>query len=91
MEPTAQFPFDLTSRARTDQKNEWQQLHREYAMARAQYQATREAADMRPLDLDTMTAALTAAFLAEEQARETLVLSRHRMHSDPHAVAPTHA
>ena len=77
MEPTPQFPFDR--RAITDQNNEWQQCHREYAIARARYQAAREAADVRPLNVGAMTAALTTAFSAEEQARCKLVTLQHRV------------
>jgi hypothetical protein len=61
-----------------DQRNEWQQFHREYTAARAGYQAARDAADVRPLNVDAMTAALTAAFLAEERARDKLAALRDR-------------
>ena len=69
MEPTAQLRFD--SRAMTARNHEWQRFHCAYVRACAKYQRTREAADLRPLNL----ASMTAAFLAEERARERLVLS----------------
>ena len=60
----------------TRDQSEWQQLLAEYALARRAYQLARDAADQRPYNLD----ALTAAFLAEDQAREKLIHGRRRMY-----------
>jgi hypothetical protein len=52
-------------------KNEWDRLVAEYALVRAEYQAAREGVDASP-NMDRMTAAL----LAEDQARERLIAMR---------------
>jgi hypothetical protein len=60
----------------TQRQNEWEQFLGEYAVAHAEYQAAREAAARRSLTVER----LTAAFLAEAQARDRLVSLRDRMY-----------
>lgn len=60
----------------TRAESEWQQLQREYAVARVVYQLATEAVDRCSHDIDTMT----AAFLVEDQARQNLAEVRRRMY-----------
>jgi hypothetical protein len=59
-----------------DRQNLWRDFLSEYANADAEYQAAREAAARHSLTVDV----LTAAFLAEERARDKVVSLRQRLY-----------
>jgi hypothetical protein len=59
-----------------DHQTQWQQFLRDYTQAQAEYQAARAAATKHADSVGQMT----AAFLAEERARDKLVLVRHRLY-----------
>ena len=58
-------------------QTDWQRLLGEYSLAQGEYQAARDIAVRHSVNVDAMT----AAFLAEELARDKLVLLRRRMYA----------
>ena len=60
----------------TDPHTDWQRLLSEYSLAQGEYQAARDVAVTHSVNVDAMT----AAFLAEELARDKLVLLRRRIY-----------
>ena len=58
-----------------NQQTDWRRFLSDYALAKDEYLAARDVAIRHSVNVDEMTAAL----LAEEQARDKLVLSRRRV------------